>query len=77
MLLPSVCQCIVILYDLTMKRFVLRLALRGVWLKDGLMWLALKGRNRSAIDFKPDLLRCRLVDVKRVGRRRCRRSMCP
>jgi conjugative transposon TraN protein len=46
----------------------LGLALRGVYLRNGLLWLSFRTRNRSLIDFKPDLLRCSLEDRKRVRR---------
>jgi hypothetical protein len=44
------------------------LSLRGSYLKDGLLWLNLRARNRSLIDFKPDLLRCYIEDGRRVRR---------
>jgi conjugative transposon TraN protein len=44
------------------------LALRGAYLKDGLLWLSFRASNRGLIDFKPDLLRCQLEDGKSVRR---------
>ncbi|HEY4291375.1 MAG TPA: DUF4138 domain-containing protein [Puia sp.] len=46
----------------------LQLALRGIYLRNGLLWLSFRTRNQSLIDFDPDLLRCDIEDRTRVRR---------
>lgn len=42
--------------------------LRGVYLKDGLLWLGLCVRNGSSIDFVPEMIQCRVEERKRLRR---------
>jgi hypothetical protein len=45
-----------------------RLALRGVYIRDGLLWMGFVARNRSLIAFDPWLLGFSLEDIKRARR---------
>jgi conjugative transposon TraN protein len=45
-----------------------RLVLRGIYLKGGLLWLGFAARNKSLIGFEPDLIRFSLEDTKRARR---------
>jgi conjugative transposon TraN protein len=45
-----------------------RLGLKGIFLKDGLMWLGLKAHNGSAVDFVPAGMRFSIEDRKKVRR---------
>jgi len=46
----------------------MRLQLRGIYLRDSLLWLGLRLCNRTAIGFSPAYLRVLVVDQKRVKR---------
>ena len=44
------------------------LRLKGLFLKDGLMWMSFRARNRSSVDFLPGGMRFAVQDRKRVRR---------
>ena len=52
----------------TVREGKVSLTLRGIYQRDGLMWLYLVVKNRSAIGFSPDHLRCSIRQGKHLKR---------
>jgi hypothetical protein len=52
----------------TVREGKVSLTLRGIYQGDGLMWLYLVVRNRSAVDFSPDHVRCSIKQKRHLKR---------
>ena len=46
----------------------LRVQVKGIYLKEGLMWLVIRVKNNSSVDYRPDYIRLSIEDRRKVKR---------